>query len=351
MTDCSDKIREAFRFQAIPCRDLGSPFTARLCELVAERLTTDNAVGARVLSWPGNATAFGDSVPLRFAGALNAVVIEGLSVELKSVYPPDHKGVDDDRLWQAIENALVDHEGFIQERLNSAPQTNEVRRSSILLPGFWTIANIVSLPLVLSELGASAGLNLNFDRFCYSLGDRSWGDEKSTVRLSAELKGNRVEQANLTVRERAGCDLNPLNPANSEEMNRLLSYIWPDQRERVLLTHAAIDIAARSGNSVEKSDAIDWLRIRLQQRHEGAVHVIYHTIAWQYFPEPVQKEGQELIETAGDAATTDAPLAWLRFETDSKSPGAGLYLTLWPDGKEIYLARGDFHGRWVDWLA
>ena len=346
----SKTVREAFRFQANPCRDLGSPFTARICELMAERLSAKDEIGERVLGWPGDATASGDSVPLRLAGALNALVIEGKSPELGSIYPPHHEQVVDDNLWDALENALVEHQDFIGERLNSAPQTNEVRRASILVPGFWRVSRKSALPLVLSELGASAGLNLNFDRFHYQWGDVSWGDPASKVRLSARWKGLPVEPLPVEIRSRAGCDLNPLDPSNSAEMRRLLSYIWPDQLDRVNLTRAAIDIAAQSGSRVDKMDAIEWLRMRLAHRHENAVHVIYHTIAWQYFPKPSQAEGLQLIENAGRAATNDAPLAWLRFETDGKTPGAGLYLTQWPGGDEQYLARADFHGRWIDWL-
>jgi hypothetical protein len=47
-------VREAFRLQAAHCTDLGSPFTARLCILVAERLSPGSAVADRVLDLPGD---------------------------------------------------------------------------------------------------------------------------------------------------------------------------------------------------------------------------------------------------------------------------------------------------------
>ncbi|MFT6537468.1 MAG: hypothetical protein ACJAQU_002380 [Loktanella salsilacus] len=33
------------------------------------------------------------------------------------------------------------------------------------------------------------------------------------------------------------------------------------------------------------------------------------------------------------------------------APGAALTLRLWPGNVTVQLARIDFHGRWIDWIA
>ncbi len=343
------EVRKGFRKQAIPCDALGSPFTARLCNLMAERMAVGNPVGDAVLNWPGVSGGTGDALALRVCGALHGLVIEGLCQPLADIYPPNHQNVSDDDLWQAINGAFVEHADFVLDRLKSAPQTNEVRRASILLPGFSEIARLTGLPMVLSELGASAGLNLNWDRFHFEIAGQHWGNENSSVRLSPEWKGGIPKLQPVEIVARAGCDLTPLDVSDDNMQMRLLSYIWPDQSERIARTKAAIDIAVANGTQVDKSDAIDWLEVRLNSRHEGSAHVVYHTIAWQYFPEDVQLRGVELMQKAGAKASANAPLAWLRCEMDGKAPGAALSLTLWPSGQEFYLARADFHGRWIDW--
>ena len=50
----SQLIRQSFLRQAKACADLGSPFTARICTLAAERLTDETRVGTMILGWPGN---------------------------------------------------------------------------------------------------------------------------------------------------------------------------------------------------------------------------------------------------------------------------------------------------------
>jgi hypothetical protein len=56
-----------------------------------------------------------------------------------------------------------------------------------------------------------------------------------------------------------------------------------------------------------------------------------------------------LIEAAGEAATTEAPLAWFGMENDGDVRGAALTLGLWPSNLTFDLGRADFHGRWIEW--
>lgn len=343
-----DMIRQSFRRQARACEDLGSAFMARLCTLAADRLDDRTAVGKRVLTWAGEPSGTGDALALRLAGCLHALVQSGADGSLAAVYPPH--AADDDSLWTACTEAFERHEAFILDRLRSAPQTNEVRRSSALLPGFLTIAKLFGKPLTLSELGASAGLNLQWDSYAYRLGDRTWGGQ-SPVILSPGWEGPAAPEAAITIADRAGCDLNPLDPASSGDRLRMLSYIWADQADRLERTRLALDMAAESGLRVERADAIDWLKRRLAMRHAGTTHVIYHSIAWQYFPEALKAEGNALIAAAGENATPDAPLARLQMEADGKPDGAALTLQIWPTGERHDIGRADFHGRWVKWTG
>ena len=342
----SSPVREAFSRQAEACETLGSPFTACLSKLFAERLGNGSAVADRILGWQGDPSPSADSVPLRIAGCLHALVLDGRAPALAAAYPPHV--VNDDQLWHAIEEATREHAGFILERLNSPPQTNEVRRSGALLPGFFLLGEMFGMPLILSEAGASAGLNLQWDRYAYDLGGRTVGAANSTVRIAPEWRGRTPPASDVEVAARAGCDLNPIDAADPSQRLRMLSYIWADQADRLDRTAHALDIAARHDLSIERADAIDWLAGRFAQRHAGAVHVVFHTIAWQYFPKTLQERGASLIAEAGAQATHGAPLARLALEADGKADGASLTLQIWPTGEIREIGRGDFHGRWVD---
>lgn len=344
-----ENLKSAFQIQAQACLKLGSPFTSRLCDVFSQNLKPGGAVANKLFSWPGDVGPFGASLPLRLAGSLHGLVLEGRSQALGRVFPPHHQNCDDAIFWEALEKALYDHADFIVHRLQSPPQTNEVRRAAVMLPGFLTIAGLCKLPLVLSEVGASAGLNLWWDKYNYRLGDSHWGDDQSPVRLCPKWTGPAPVMAPLEVISRAGCDLLPVDPANQFDRTRMLSYIWADQSERLNRTRAALDVAAQMDTQIDKADALDWLQRRLSHIHTNAVHVIHNTIMWQYMDPADQLRGRQIITAAGHRASENAPLAWLRLEADGQQPGAALILTLWPGGQEKYLARADFHGRWIDW--
>lgn len=340
----TDRLRHALRQQAEACAGLDSAFMARLCTLLAERLTPDTPLTRRLFDWPGDLSPAAASIPLRLAGALHAQVLRG-DAALAAVYPPNP--ADDAALWQAVQDALHREEAFVDRFLDSPPQTNEVRRSAVLIAaGHWLAARH-GLPFVFSELGASAGLNLNWDRFALALPDRTLGPPDAALILTPRWQGLTPAAAPIAVTDRKGVDLNPIDIGDADQRLRLMAYLWADQPHRLSLTQAAI---ASDPPCPERADAIDWLAHRLTPR-PGALHLIWSTVAWQYFPAEAQIRGRALIEAAGARATADAPLAWLSYETDGRQPGAALTLRLWPGGETLDFGRADFHGRWVDWRA
>jgi hypothetical protein len=341
-------LADAFRAQARACRELGSPFTARLCDLTADRLSADTPVGAHIAAWPGDPHPAGSSVPLRLAGTLNRLRLSGDPV-LMPAWPPSD--VTDTALWGAIHTTLTDRAAEVIGGLTSPPQTNEVRRSAALILGAHWLAARHPLPLVLSEAGSSAGLNLMFDRFALATPDGPRGAATPALTLTPDWRGQAPPPATqITVSDRRGVDLSPLDPGNPQDRLRLMSYIWPDQPDRIAMTTTAIAIADAP---VDRADAVDWLGPRLATPRPGHLHLIFHTIAWQYLPADAQARGDAIIAAAGRRATTDAPLARLGMEADGQSPGAALTLTLWDgstqDGTAFPMGRIDYHGRWVDW--
>ncbi|TBW40742.1 DUF2332 family protein [Siculibacillus lacustris] len=344
----SAAIVEALHNQARMCRDLGSPFTARLCDILARDLDRTTAFGRRILTWTGDPRR--DALALRACGALNALAHSGDAAELAAVWPPER--VDDHRLAGVIADILPRFDLRLTEGLASPPQTNEVGRSAVLLGGALVVAAETGLPLELFEIGASAGLNLLFDRHRYDLGVGTWGPAASAVRIACDWRGTPPPlDAPLAVIARAGCDLMPIDPGDPHDRRRLLAYIWADQTERLERTRAALEAAAAAGLRVERAEAGDWTEDHLAAPpRSGRVRVVMHSVAWQYMAEATRARITDRLAAAGAAATAAAPLAWLRMEGDAVAPeSAAVLLTLWPGGETRALGRADFHGRWVAW--
>jgi hypothetical protein len=207
------------------------------------------------------------------------------------------------------------------------------------------------LPLELFEIGSSAGLNLGFDRYRYELGAGQWGAANAPVRIATRWEGIGPDLSTpITVVDRAGCDLRPIDAAAPADRERLLSYIWPDQSERLARAEAALSLAATSGTRIARADAGVWLAAHLASpMSPHRVRVVFHTIVWPYLPDATKAKLETAIRDAGARATVDAPLAWLRMEPDDVDGSAAIHLTRWPSGETRMLGRTDFHGRWTRW--
>ncbi len=348
-TTISEELQRHFAFQADACEMLGSPLTARLCRLLPRLLDGTTLTGRRVIDWSGKPGA--DAVALRLCGGLHALVLSGRDAGLRAVYPP--AAADDDALEHAVAAAIGRHDGFLVRWLDSPPQTNEIARSAMLLPGLILIARETGRPLALREIGASAGLNLNLDRFQYRYGGEEWGDPSSSVRLAPEVKGAAPPLGGpLDIVSRAGCDVMPVDVAEEAERQRLKAYVWADQRYRLERLDAAMELARRHPYKLVGQDAASFVAEEMARRPRDAVFVLFHSIMWQYMPGATKAAIRAALEKEGAVATADAPLAHLSMEPVPGETGhAVLSLTMWPGGQTRRLANCDFHGRWIEWLG
>jgi hypothetical protein len=360
--DGGARVRQAFVDQAGYCDQLGSPFTALLCRVLADGLEGTTDIERHILEWPGDASAFGDSVPLRVAGALHYLVRAGRSPAVAALYPP-HTAPDPATLLATARAALLDNPSFVRDFLQSPPQTNEVGRSAALIAGWLEIAARTRFPLELFEIGSSAGLNLIADRYAYRFGEFAWsaaGESRgqSSGQLSAPTLGcewtgrSPAVDAPLRVQSRRGCDRHPLNVVDPAQRERLLAYVWADQGERIERLNAAIRTMLAEPAFVETADAADWIQSVIGTGGApGVTRVVFHSIVWSYLGGRAQQRIANHLAEVGAASSPDRPLAWLRLELVSKDEPAALRLTLWPDGEDQLLARVHPHGAWVHWAS
>ena len=346
------EITAHFREQGMFCRTLGSPFMAALCEMMARDLEDDGPVADLVQGWPGNPRR--DALSLRVAGFLHHSVLTGAATELAGVYPGRDAHWTMERIWPVTRDWLAANHDAAQAFLVSPPQTNEVRRSIALLPGFLKLAALYPGPMHLLELGASAGLNQNWDRFSYQTA--SWSRPGSSgVRIDTNWNGPSPEHLDAVVRiaSRAACDQSPIDIRDPAQATRLKSYVWPDQAERLARLDAAIALARETDVRVDAADAAEWLAAKLDARPATGLTVIYHSVFLQYPPAEIRRALLEMTVAAGGSATPERPLAWLCFEPGAFFQGpdqVGInpndfitYLRVWPGGEERRLLRSDGH--------
>jgi hypothetical protein len=288
------------------------------------------------------------ALALRLMGAVHRLVLRGDAPELAAHYPS--VGGQPAGPWPAFVRTADDHAEELRELIEAPVQTNEPGRCAALLGGFLEVARVSRRPLRLLEVGASAGLNLRFDRYRYVFGARTWGPADSPVTLASELIGEPPLGERASIASRVGCDARPIDPTTEEGQLTLTSYVWPDQTERLARLRAACGAAAEAKASVVRGHAAEWVRDQLASPAADAATVVFHSIVMQYLGSEERRGFEAAVREAGEDSTSAEPLAWLRMEPAGLND-TEIRLTLWPDGRERVLAYAGYHGDPVRWLG
>jgi hypothetical protein len=338
------------RWQARACALVGSPLYERLLDRTAADVEAGGP--ASELLEPHAADPPDSMLGLRLMAGVHRLALAGEAPELARFYPSVGGTTDVERVWRPFAEILSERMGELASLVKRPCQTNEVGRSTVLLGGFLLVVRETGLPLRLLEIGSSAGLNLRFDRYHYTVAGESWGDRSSPVRFDdIVVEGRLPFGQKAAVAERLGCDANPLDPSSEDDRLTLMSAVWPDQPGRVELLRKALALAAAEPLPllVERAAAGAWLERMLADPHPGIATVVFHSIVWQYLSDEEQALVGDTIMRAGARASAEAPFAWLRMERGGEL--AEVRLTLWPGGAEQLIARAGYHGRPVHWLA
>lgn len=221
------------------------------------------------------------------------------------------------------ESVLADPDALRATMLTRATQTNEPARCTALVP---LLADLPGL-LTLIEVGAT---------------------------------GHRTPPRVLPhVTTRIGIDLEPLDPADPDDLAWLTALIWPGpdaaaRKDRLL---AAAEIAAAEPATMLRGDLLERLPEAVRGTPAGSTVVVFHTSVLVYLPPSAQAAFGRLISSlpvhwiAQEAASAIAGLspdvhAYDRADEHGRRKG-GLILAL--NGHPV--ARTAPHGGRIDWLA
>ncbi len=294
------------------------------------------------------------SVPaLRLMAALHELALTGREPELAAYYTDSAEPLAPGGAWPIAQAALARNFDWIERRLHRTVQTNEPGRSAVLYPALLWLTAVHGRPIRLLELGASAGLNLICDRYRYDVDGITLGDPGSPLRFEQPWRpGPQIDlrdaSQRLAIVHREGCDPNPLDPSNPDDRRRLISYIWPDERERLDRLHDALAVAAPRPPLVVSAAAIDWLPDALARRRDGELTVVWHSIMRQYV-EPAQWQALAVAFATALTQAPQRPIVWLGMEPIGIKLGDELTVRDTPDGPVTRLAGCDDHGPPVVW--
>ena len=233
-------------------------------------------------------------------------------------------------------------------------QTNEVGRCSYLLPAFALIARETpGSALSLIDVGASAGLNLLWDRYAYVYADRiRAGITSSSVRIETEVRGKRqppIPQEFPAVAFRIGIDLSPVDLTDAGSALWLRALVWPEHEGRAAQLEAAIALAVDDPPVLVGGDAVDVLPRVLDRVSHGSTLCIFHNHALNQVSPDDRRKFDAIVEECSsvmDVYLLSAEGRWGQTFTT-------LELVTLRDGvrSSRELAKVDHDGGWLEWTA
>lgn len=248
--------------------------------------------------------------------------------------------------WTEFRRFTLEHwSGVRTTMLARRTQTNEAARCATLLPA------LPPGPLSLLEVGASAGLCLQPDRYAYRYdGGPVLGG--SPVVLDCDTSGGApIPQRLPDVVWRAGLDLNPLDVRDEGDIGWLEALIWPEETERFARLRSAVQVARADPPPIVRGDLLTDLAGLAGTAPAESTLVIFHSAVLAY----VDDTDRAAFAAAARELAARRAVCWLSNEAPGVVPGTDIgrggpvSFVLARDG--VPLARSAGHGQWLHWLA
>lgn len=320
-------------------------------------------------------SAPGQARPVLWLAALHDLVLRRPDLPAARFYPSvvGRDWVDAGDPWPAVRQTVLEHRDELRATIASrTTQTNEVNRCVYLAVCLSLVSvDLVDHPVVLVEMGASAGLLLAVDRYRIEIhsagGPLVLGDPRSPVHCGGR-DDSPSSAAVMTVPPlprlagRAGIDLSPVALDDPDGIRWLEACLWPDVPGRVERFRAAVDLLRSDPPQVHRGDMIDDLAAVIDDTRRAtgspdAHVVVFSSWALTY----VERDRRtDVAEVLTDVAADSTPVSWVTAEPPGCMPGlplpdeladAGTVLGTrrWRGGTEIeptVLGTSHPHGAW-----
>lgn len=324
---------------------------APLYAALSERIAQD----PEILSLTTNRRS-GQPPPNLLFAAVHFLLLGGVSHPLNDFYPSvsGSEGPDGDA-YTHFRSFCLGHRREIEQLTSSSlVQSNIVERCAYLYPTFGLISEMAGgKPLALVEVGAAAGLNLNWALYAYDYGDSGQhGSLDSAVEIASEFRGNRrpaLPPSAPSVVLKIGLDLNPIDLSDELAVRWLKALVWPEDTDRLLRLGHAIELAGQHKPQLVTGDALDTLQPALDRVPLEAALCVFNThTLYQMSPDRVRDLTAILAKHGRTQDVYHVSAEW-RHGQESALMELTIYRGV--DKRVEQLAECDAHGRWIKWLG
>lgn len=245
---------------------------------------------------------------LRLMAALHHLVLAGEVPELARFFPSAGGSEAPERAWQVARATIERNRDEMRRLVRRTVQTNEPGRSAPLYGALPWLADRHRLPVRLLEIGASAGLNLQVDRYRYLVRGSPLGDPASPLSFVEPWEGVPVRDPG---RSKGSCvsqsDVAAIPLRSTSRPRRVRAPCCPTSGRM-----SASGLHGSRGRSRSRGVARSasrpplprrWIKKRLAERQADGLTVVWQSVVRQYLDDGERRDLDSSMEEAGSEAS------------------------------------------------
>ncbi len=300
-------------------------------------------------------TRAGQPIPNIFLASVHYLLLKNQEIELAKYYPSIQKNQVAEIPFSLFKSFCIENKNEIMSLISTRiVQTNVINRCSYLMPIFSKIIAEEKRPTTIIDIGTSAGLTLNFDKYEYWYNDQKLYGESNVIVKSNILKSYMPTIHPITHSiSKIGIDQNIIDPTNKDEILWLKALIWTDQLERFIAIEEALKLDELTEIKFIQAETIADFETEISKVDKVQNLIIYATHVLYQFPQEQKEAFYSMLERTGQ----DRDFYFLSVEGIEilleryKSKEIVIELTEYKDKQktEILIAETNGHGNWIRW--
>jgi hypothetical protein len=300
-------------------------------------------------------TREGQPVPNIFFAAVHYLLLKNQDEELAKYYPSIQKNLFAEIPFDIFKAFCVANEGDIRKIISKRiVQTNVINRCAYLMPIFSKIIAEEDKPTTLIDIGTSAGLTLNFDKYQYRYNDQTVFGESNVVVKSTIIGSAISEICSISQPiSKIGIDQNLIDPGDKDEVLWLKALVWTDQLERFIAIDEALKLDELKNIKFIKGETISDFEKEILKIDRSQNLIIYATHVLYQFTQDRKDAFYAMLERIGQIRdfyflSVEGMKSLLEMYHSKETV---IELTSYKNNEKSvrFLAETNGHGNWIRW--
>jgi hypothetical protein len=318
------------------------------------RLSFQIANDAELLNIAAN-TRQGQPIPNIFFAAIHYLLLKNQDNELAEYYPSIQKNLSKEIPFHIFKTFCIANKNEIEKIISTRiVQTNVITRCSYLMPIFSKLIKEENKPTTIIDIGTSAGLTLNFDKYQYWYNDKEIYGQCNVI-----VKSKIIDSEVPTIYDishqiiKIGIDQNLIDPTDKDEIMWLKALVWTDQIERFVAIDEALKLdELKKIKFIQAETVLDFERVILQTDKTQNL-IIYSTHVLYQFHQNQKDEFYSMLERVAQLRDfyflSVEGIQSLLEKYNSKETVIELTSYKHKHKTVIFIAETNGHGNWIKW--